>query len=48
MPMTKLRPIQLPYREKVIDQNGFLSDPWRNALIDLQNTLNEVIKRVNQ
>lgn len=47
MALAKIKSIQLPLKEPVADANGNINPIWRNALIDLQTAVNELLKREN-
>lgn len=43
----KIKPIQLPFKDQMVNERGEITPTWRNALIDLQTSLNELIRRAN-
>lgn len=47
MALAKIKSIQLPLKEPMADEKGNISPLWRNALIDLQTAVNELLKREN-
>lgn len=45
--MSKLSKVELPWKYPIVNVNGELSDIWKNALIDLQTKVNQLIVERN-
>lgn len=45
--MSKLSKVELPWKYSIVNENGEISEIWRNALIDLQNKVNQLIVERN-
>lgn len=45
--MIKISIAQLPLKEPLLDSKGRLTPEWLNAMVKLQQSINELVKRSN-